>query len=166
MMHGSVEISSRNRPAAIRSGRVGDEHVLADLQAAALLEVAGDELGRAGRDRRAQDQRVAGAQQRQQVVDRGADLTQVALDVGERRRADRDHDVVGRGGVGGALGELAGGRSRRRDRAAPGCRPRSNGIRPAADRVEHRAVVVDAEHAQPAVGEATAPAAGRRGPGR
>ena len=56
MMHGSVVISSRNRPAAIRSGRVGDEHVLADPQAAALLDVAGDEVGRAWRDRRSQDQ--------------------------------------------------------------------------------------------------------------
>ena len=43
---------------------VGDEHVLADPQVAALLDVAGDELGRARGDRRAQDQRVAGAQER------------------------------------------------------------------------------------------------------
>ena len=41
-------------------GHVGDEDVLADGQVAVLLEVAGDELGRARGDRRAQRDRVAG----------------------------------------------------------------------------------------------------------
>ena len=49
---------------------------------------------------------MAGAQQRQQVIDGGAHLAQVGLDVGERRRPDRDDDVVGAGGVGGAVGQL------------------------------------------------------------
>ena len=49
---------------------------------------------------------MAGAQQRQQVVDGRADLAKVALDVRERRRPDRDHDVVGLGGVGRAVGQL------------------------------------------------------------
>ena len=43
---------------------VRDEHVLADAEAAVLLEVAGHELGRPGRDRRAQHERLARAQQR------------------------------------------------------------------------------------------------------
>ena len=50
-------------------GHVRDEQVLADREAAPLLDVAGHPLGRAGRDRRAQDQRLALAQHRQQVVD-------------------------------------------------------------------------------------------------
>jgi len=66
---------------------MGYEHVLADTQAAALLHVAGHELGRAGCDCRAQDQRVTGPQQRQKVVDRGADLPQVALEMRERGSA-------------------------------------------------------------------------------
>ena len=39
---------------------VRDEHVLADGEAALLLQVAGDELGRAGRDGRAQHEQLAG----------------------------------------------------------------------------------------------------------
>ena len=116
---------------------VRDEHVLADLQAAALLDVAGDELGRSRRDRRAQDQAMAGAQQRHQVVDRGADLAQVALEVIEGRRPDRDHDVVGRGGVGRALGELqpAGRGDAVEQLLGAGLVPRHPAC---ADRVEHR----------------------------
>ena len=133
--------------------RVRDEQVLADAQPASLLQIAGDELGRAGRDRRAEDQGVAGAQHREQVVDRRPHLAQVALDVRERRGPDRDHDVVGAGGVDGALGELE---APARDHAleqllGAGLVERH----PAgADRGEHRLVVVDADHAQPAVGEA------------
>ena len=60
MMHGSVPISSRKRPAAIRSGAWATEMSAARGEAAVLLDVAGDELGRARRDGRAQGQRVAG----------------------------------------------------------------------------------------------------------
>jgi len=71
---------------------VGDEHVLADLEAAVLLQVAGHEVRRAGRDRRAQHQQLPLGQQRQQVVEHGADVAHVDLDVGEARRAEREHD--------------------------------------------------------------------------
>ena len=50
-------------------GRVGDEHVRADVEPAVLGEVAGDEVGGVRRDRRAQDERVARPQVREQVVD-------------------------------------------------------------------------------------------------
>ena len=65
-------------------GHVGDEHVLADAEAAVLLQVAGHELGRAGGDRRAQDQQVALRAGRQQVVEHRADVAHVDLDVRER----------------------------------------------------------------------------------
>ena len=95
---------------------------------------------------------MAGSQQRQQVVDGGADLSQVALEVEERRRADRDHDVVSGRCVGRALGELeaaAGGHAVQQP-LGPGLAP---GHPPGADRLQHRAVVIDAEHAYPAVGK-------------
>ena len=95
---------------------------------------------------------MPGPQQRQQVVDRRPDLAQVALEVKERRRSDRDHDVVGRGGVGRPLGQLQppGRRYAIEQLLGSGLGPRH----PArADRVEHRAVVVDAQHASAAVGE-------------
>ena len=105
-MHGSVPISSRKRSAAIRSGHVGDEQVLADAEPALLLQVAGDELGRPRRDGRAQDDQLLRAHERQQVVEHGADVAHVDLDVRQRRRAEREHDRVGLGGVGGARGQL------------------------------------------------------------
>ena len=95
---------------------------------------------------------MAGAQQRHQVVDRGPDLTQVALEVIKGRRSDRDHDVVGRGGVRGTLGELqAAGRGDAIEQLlGSGLVPRH----PACpDRFEHRAIVVDAQYVGPAVGE-------------
>ena len=49
---------------------------------------------------------MPGPQQRQQVVDRGPDLAQIALHVRERGRPDRDHDFVRLSGVGCALGQL------------------------------------------------------------
>ena len=73
--------------------RVRDEHVLADLKAAVLGQIAGHELGRARRDRRAQDQRVPRREHPEQVVERRADVAHVDLDVRERRGAERDHDV-------------------------------------------------------------------------
>ena len=62
-------------------GHVRDEQLLAHLEAAPLLDVAGHPLGGARRDGRAQDQRVARAQHRQQVVEDAADLRDVDLDV-------------------------------------------------------------------------------------
>ncbi len=85
---------------------MGHKQVLAHPQPTLLLEIAGDELGGPRRDRRAQDQGLAGAQHREQVVHDGAHAPQIGLDVGERRGADRDHDVVGAGRVGCALGQL------------------------------------------------------------
>ena len=95
---------------------------------------------------------MLGSQQRQQVVDRGADLAQVALDVGEGGRADRDDDVVGLRCVGGAGAELepAAGQHALEQLLGAGLAERH----PAGpDRLEDRRVVVDAEHPQPAVGE-------------
>ena len=80
-------------------GHVRDEHLLAHLEAAVLLDVAGHALGGAGGDGRAQDERVALAQHRQQVVDHAADLGDVDLDVDVGRRPQREHDVVGLGRV-------------------------------------------------------------------
>src|SRR5439155_526382 len=77
---------------------VRDEQVLADREAAALLEVARDPLGRAGGDRRAQDDRLPGVEQRQELLEGAPYLGDVDLDVAERGRAEREHDVVGRRG--------------------------------------------------------------------
>ena len=95
---------------------------------------------------------MTGAQQRQQVVDDRADLAQVALDVRERRRPDRDHDVLRARRVGGALGELE---PPAREHAVehllgPGLAERHPSV---AQRVEHGRVEVDAEHVQPAIGK-------------
>jgi hypothetical protein len=132
---------------------VRDVHVDAGAQAALALEVAGDEVGRAGRDRRAQDDRVAGAHMRQQVVERGADVAHVDLDVGERGGAERQHDRVGAGAVGDAVGcaeasrlvdardQLVGGGLLERHAAG------GDGLQPLL-------VAVDPEDGQAAVGEA------------
>ena len=79
--------------------RVRNEHFRADRQVAVLAQVAGDEVRRSGRDGGTQRQRVAGAQQRQEVVERAADVAHVDLDVRERRGPERDDDVPRRGGV-------------------------------------------------------------------
>ena len=80
-------------------GRVRDEQLVADRKAAVLGQVAGDELGRTGRDRRAQDQRVPGREHAEQVVERRADVAHVDLDVRERGRAERDHDLARARGI-------------------------------------------------------------------
>jgi hypothetical protein len=49
---------------------------------------------------------VPGLQDRQEVVERRADVAHVDLDVRERRRPDRDDDVLGAGGVGDAVADL------------------------------------------------------------
>ena len=58
-----------------------DEDLLADLEAAVLGEVAGYELRGPGRDRRAQHERVTGLEYAEQVVQGGADVPHVYLDV-------------------------------------------------------------------------------------
>ena len=75
-------------------GHVRDEDVSPDVEAAALLDVAGEPVGGARPDGRAQDQRVALAQQRHQIVDHAADVGDVDLDVRERRRVQRQHDLI------------------------------------------------------------------------
>ena len=95
---------------------------------------------------------MSGTQQRQQVIDRRADLAEIALDVRERGCPDRDHDVVSLGCVGGALGELqtpGGGHALQQL-----LRTRLVERHPSSpDRVDHRSIVVDSQHANAAVGE-------------
>jgi hypothetical protein len=99
-----------------------------------------------------QDQGVSRPEQRQQVVDRGSDLAEIALDMRERGRPDRDHDVVRLGGVGGSLGQLE-------PAARPNTLEQRLGARllprhpSGAQRLEHRRIVVDTEHARSAVSE-------------
>ena len=134
-------------------GGVSDVHVVAGAQPAALLQVPGDELRRARRDRRAQDQRVTRAQVREQVIDHGSDAAQVALQMRERRGPDGDHDVVRGRGLSRAVRELepAGLGDALQQRLGAGLLERHP---TRSDRFEDRLVVVDPEHAQPAVGEA------------
>ena len=149
-MHGSVPISSKKRPAAIRSGTW------------ATKTSSPDRRGRAaspGSRRRTRSCRGAiverstsrwpGAQHGQQVVEHGADVAHVDLDVRERRRAEREHDRVGLRGVGGAR-RTSRCSTRSSTSSAPGS---SNGIRRSRDGVQALGVVVDAEHAQAVVGE-------------
>ena len=96
---------------------------------------------------------MPGAEHREQVVDRRAHLAQVALDVGERRGADRDHDVVGLGRVDGAIGELEAPAREHALEQLLGSRLAER--HPAgADRGQHGLVVIHAEHAEAPVGEA------------
>ena len=133
---------------------MGDEDVLADREAAVLGEVAGDEVGRARRDRRAQDDRVArraGAPSRSSSAER---MSRMSISMCENDGVpERDDDV-------------------RRPRAASATRSDSSSVPAACTRssdllgaglVERHprrrgrpqalGVVVDAEHVQPAVGE-------------
>ena len=104
-MHGSESISSRKRPAAIRSGACATYTSSPICKAAVLGQIARDELGRAGRHGRAQRERVPGFQRAEQVVQGGADVAHVDLDVREGGGAERDHDVLGAGGVDHPLGQ-------------------------------------------------------------
>ena len=133
-------------------GHVRDVHVDAGAQAALALEVAGDELGRAGRDRGAQHDRVAGPQVRQQVVERGADVAHVDLDVAERGRAEREHDRVGLRRVGDSVGGLeAPGRVDALDQlVGAGLLERHAA---GGDGLQALWIVVDPEHGEAAVGE-------------
>ncbi len=135
---------------ALRSVR--DEDVLADVEIAMLGQVAGNEVGRPRRDRRAQDQAVSRGEHPQQVVERRADVTHVDLDMREGRGAQRDHDVARARGVGDALGE----------RQTAACVHPIEQILPArlgerhppfAHGVQPRRVVVDPRHREAAVGE-------------
>ena len=127
---------------------VGDEDVLAGGEAALLLEVAGHEVRRAGRDRRAQDEQLAGPQERQQVVEHRADVAEVDLDVREHRRAEREHDGVRLRGVGGASRDVE---VHARQHVLRAGLLEGHPARP--DGLEPLGVLVDAEDAQPGVRE-------------
>ena len=96
---------------------------------------------------------MTGTEQRQQIVDGGADLAQVGFDVREGGGADRDDDVIGAGGVGGAIGqfEAAGTLDPFEHLLGPGLIERHAAR---AQRVQDGWIMVDAEHPQTAVGEA------------
>ena len=96
---------------------------------------------------------MAGTEQRQKIIDDGAQAAKVAFHVGERGRADGDDDVAGPGGVGRPVAQL-------QALGGPDAIEQCLGARllerhPAgAQRLEHRRVVIDAENVQTAVGEA------------
>ena len=126
---------------------VGDEQLLADLEAPVLGDVARDELGGPRRDRRAQRERVARPQVRDQVVDHGTDAAHVDLDMREGRRTERDDDVVRRSGVLHPVGELQ--QARRMDavqQLVGACLLKRH--LPGAHGVEAHEIVVDPHHAQ------------------
>ncbi len=133
-------------------GRVRDEDVLADPETPVLGQVAGDELGRAGGDRGAQDDRVTVAQVAEQVVERRADVGDVDLDVREGRRPERDDDVLGQRGVGDTVGygQCAGGVDAVQRLLRAGLVERHPRV---ADGLQAVGILVDAEHRQPALGE-------------
>ena len=94
-----------------------------------------------------------GRSTRQQVVERGADVAHVDLDVRERGRPERDHDVSRLRGVGDAVGQLQ----------PPGsldaleqllCAGLGERHLAGSHRGQQRRVVVDPDHPQAAVGEA------------
>ena len=88
-------------------------------------------------------------QQRQQVVEHGADVAHVDLDVREARRAEREHDRARLRAVGGAVGE--GEVDAGEQLVGAGLLERHPAL---AQGGEHLGVVVDAEHREPGVGEA------------
>ena len=96
---------------------------------------------------------MAGAQQRQQVIERGADLGEVGFDVGEGGRAEREHDVLGAGRRLGAIGELqeTGGKHAIEHLLGAGLLERHLAV---AQRAGDRRVVIDADHVPATVGEA------------
>ena len=129
-----------------------DEHLLADLKAAMLGQVAGHEVGSAGRDRRAQYQAVSRRKHTQQVIERRADVAHVDLDVRERRRPERDHYVPRARAVGHALAQRH--LPVRSDAIEQLLGPRLRERHPAlAHRLQASRVAVDSEHLEPAVGE-------------
>jgi hypothetical protein len=131
---------------------VRDEQVLADPEAAPLVDVARHPLGRARRDRRAKDQRLALLQHRQQIVDHAPDLRDVDLDVHVGGRAEGEHDVVGAGGVPDRFRALE---------ATVLEHPLEQVLRaglvkwhpPGRDLLEHRISPLDADHLEPPVRE-------------
>ena len=152
-MHGSVPISSRNFAAAMRSGTWATNTSVADREAAVLLQVAGDELRRPRRDRRAQHHQVprrAAAAAGRPARDRTSPMSiSMCENVGVPTVRTIDARLRG---VGRALGERQS--TRRRAPAArrrPAPRTASGPARSASSRVD---VLVDAEHAQAGVGEA------------
>ncbi len=85
---------------------VRDEQILADLEAAVLLEVARHEVGRPGSHSGSQDEQLARAQVGEQVVQDRPDGPHVDLDVRAARGAQGEHDRIGERGVGGTCREL------------------------------------------------------------
>ena len=123
---------------------MGDEDVVADREAPVLLEIARAELGRPRRNGRAQHQQLTGREQRQQVVEHGADLAHVDLDVREGGGTDGQDDRLGIGSVGRAVAQV--------EAIADACEQRIGtrfGERHAAvaQRREALGILVDAEHA-------------------
>ena len=149
-MHGSEPISSKKRPAAMRSGTWATKTSLPDLEVEVLLDVARDELGRAAaRSSSAARAECPGRSTGSRSSSDRADVAHVDLDVRERRRAEREDDRVGLGGVGGALRpgdvrrgahDLGGARLLERHPAG-------------AHRLQALGIVLDADGAQAVVGE-------------
>ena len=95
---------------------------------------------------------MTGAQEAEQVVERRADVGHVDLDVRQRRRAERDDDVIGDGRVGDVVGHLehAGRVDALQRGLCAGLLERHAGV---AHGLQPLRVDVDAEHPQAAVGE-------------
>ena len=131
---------------------VRDIEVATGAETGTLRDVPGHELGRARGDRRAQDERCSSTQRREELIERGADIADVDLDVRERGRADGDDDVLRRAGIGEPIGECE--IALRVHAVEKLLRPRFLEGHPAgADGREPPAVLVHADHAQPVIGE-------------
>jgi hypothetical protein len=131
---------------------VRHEQVVADREAAALREVARHPVGGARRDGGAQHHAVPRLEQRQQLVEHAANAGDVDLDVAVRRRAQRQHDVLGADDVGHRVGELEAAAREHALQEVLGAGLVERHA-PVADSGEHGRLPVDADHAQPPVGE-------------
>ena len=130
---------------------VGDEDVLADAEAALLLQVAGDELGRA-RARRSSAARAGWPSRRSGSRSSStARMSRMSISMCESAGVPSVSTIASAC----AASAACAGEVRAWTRASSSSVPGSlNGIRPLADRGQALLVVVDAEHAQPGVGEA------------
>ena len=151
-MHGSVSISSKKRPAAMRSGTWATKTSSPTSRSEVLGDVARDEVGGARRDGRAQHDRLARPQVREQVVERRADVADVDLDVRERRRPERDDDVLRASRVRDRVGQLQppGRVDAVQDLLGARLLERHAAVRHGGEAL---GIGVDAEYAQPAIGE-------------
>ena len=148
-MHGRVEISSMKRPAAMRSGTWATKTSSPTLKPRCFSRYPATKSVVSGATVERSSERVALGEHGEQVVERGADVAHVDLDVAEGRRAERDDDVAGLRGVADPV------RQREVDRVEQGL---GAGLlerhSPLAQRGQAVRGVVDAENAQAAVGEA------------